>query len=331
MKPLIKKLTDSYGPSGHEEQIRDLIRAEIKGLADYVSIDALGNLIAVFRKKAKSGKKIMLAAHMDEIGLIVSHIDAKGFARFLPVGGVSTLTCIGSRARFANGAVGVIGIEKRENTNNVPTFEQLFIDFGVTSAEDCPVKMGDAGGFYRPYEEVGDRLVAKSMDDRIGCAVLIEVMRGVKRSPHEVQFVFTVQEEVGLRGAGPSAFGLEPDLALAVDVTRTGDTPKGIKMAVSLGAGAAIKVRDSSFLADPRLVALLEQRAAEAKLPFQREVLEAGGVDAAAIQVSRIGVPSGCVSIPCRHIHTPSEMVDLRDVQGAVKLILETLEKPIEI
>ena len=331
MKPLIKKLTDSYGPSGHEEQIRDLIRAEIKGLADYVSIDALGNLIAVFRKKAKSGKKIMLAAHMDEIGLIVSHIDAKGFARFLPVGGVSTLTCIGSRARFATGAVGVIGVEKRENTNTVPTFEQLFIDFGVTGAEDCPVKVGDAGGFYRPYEEVGDRLVAKSMDDRIGCAVLIEVMRGVKRSPHEVQFVFTVQEEVGLRGAGPSAFGLEPDLALAVDVTRTGDTPKGIKMAVSLGAGAAIKVRDSSFLADPRLVALLEQRAAEAKLPFQREVLEAGGVDAAAIQVSRIGVPSGCVSIPCRHIHTPSEMVDLRDVQGAVKLILETLEKPIEI
>lgn len=331
MKPLIRKLTDSYGPSGHEEQIRDLIRAEIKGLADYVSIDGLGNLIAVFRKKAKSGKKIMLAAHMDEIGLIVSHVDAKGFARFLPVGGVSTLTCVGSRARFANGAVGVIGIEKRENTNNVPTFEQLFIDFGVAGAEDCPVKVGDAGGFYRPYEEVGGRLVAKSMDDRIGCAVLIEVMRGVKRSPHEVQFVFTVQEEVGLRGAGPSAFGLEPDLALAVDVTRTGDTPKGIKMAVSLGAGAAIKVRDSSFLADPRLVALLEQRAAEAKLPFQREVLEAGGVDAAAIQVSRLGVPSGCVSIPCRHIHTPSEMVDLRDAQGAVKLILETLEKPIEI
>ncbi|MEK7325160.1 MAG: M20/M25/M40 family metallo-hydrolase, partial [Chloroflexota bacterium] len=201
----------------------------------------------------------------------------------------------------------------------------------ATGTGDCPVRVGDAAGFYRPFEEVGSRLVAKSMDDRVGCAVLIEVMRGLKRTPHEVQFAFTVQEEVGTRGAGPSAFGLEPDLALAVDVTLTGDTPKANKMAVSLGAGAAIKVRDSGMLADPRLVALLEQRAAEARLPVQREVLEGGSTDARSIQIARAGVPAGCVSIPCRHIHTPSEMVDLRDVEGAVALILQTLEKPIEL
>ena len=329
MKPLIKKLVESYGPSGSEEQIRELIRAEIKGLADYVSVDPLGNLIAVMKKKSKSGKKVMLAAHMDEIGVIATHVDAKGFVRFLPIGGVSALTCLGGRVRFANGTLGVIGIEDRKI--NSPALDQMFIDVGATSAGDCPVRVGDAAGFYRPFEEVGSRLVAKSMDDRVGCAVLIEVMRDLKRTPHEVQFAFTVQEEVGTRGAGPSAFGLEPDLALAVDVTLTGDTPKASKMAVSLGAGAAIKVRDSGMLADPRLVALLEQRAAEARLPVQREVLESGSTDARSIQLARAGVPAGCVSIPCRHIHTPSEMVDLRDVEGAVSLILQTLEKPIEL
>ena len=329
MKPLIKKLVESYGPSGYEDQISDLIRGEIKGLADYVTVDPLGNLIAVIKKKSKSGRKVMLAAHMDEIGVMVTHVDSKGFARFVPIGGVSALTCLGGRVRFADGTLGVIGIEDRKA--NSPALDQMFIDVGATGTGDCPVRVGDAAGFYRPFEEVGSRLVAKSMDDRVGCAVLIEVMRGLKRTPHEVQFAFTVQEEVGTRGAGPSAFGLEPDLALAVDVTLTGDTPKANKMAVSLGAGAAIKVRDSGMLADPRLVALLEQRAAEARLPVQREVLEGGSTDARSIQTARAGVPAGCVSIPCRHIHTPSEMVDLRDVEGAVALILQTLEKPIEL
>jgi endoglucanase len=329
MKPLIKKLVESYGPSGHEDQIRDLIRGEIKGLADYVTVDPLGNLIAVIKKKSKSGRKVMLAAHMDEIGVMVTHVDSKGFARFVPIGGVSASTCYGGRVRFADGTLGVIGVEDRRAGSS--SLDQMFIDVGATSADNCPVRVGDPAGFYRPFEEVGSRLVAKSMDDRVGCAVLIEVMRGLKRTPHEVQFAFTVQEEVGTRGAGPSAFGLEPDLALAVDVTLTGDTPKANKMAVSLGAGAAIKVRDSGMLADPRLVALLEQRAAEAKLPVQREVLEGGSTDARSIQLARAGVPAGCVSIPCRHIHTPSEMVDLGDVEGAVSLILQTLEKPIEL
>ena len=331
MKPLIKKLVESYGPSGHEDQIRDLIRGEIKGLADYVTVDPLGNLIAVIKKKSKSGRKVMLAAHMDEIGVIVSHIDAKGFARFQSIGGVSPLTCLGGRVLFANGVVGVIGMERRENPANAPTLDQMFVDVGATSADDCPVKVGDAAGFYRPFEELGARLVAKSMDDRIGCAILIEVMRALKRTPHEVQFAFTVQEEVGTRGAGPAGFGLEPDLALAVDVTLTGDTPKGSRMAVKLGGGAAIKVRDGGMLSDPRIVALLEQRATEGKIANQREVLESGTTDARAIQLARAGVPSGCVSIPCRHIHTPSEMVDLKDVQACVNLLVYTLERPIEL
>jgi len=329
MKPLIKKLVESYGPSGSEDQVRELIRGEIKGIADYVSVDPLGNLIAVIKKKSKSGKKVMLAAHMDEIGVIATHIDSKGFVRILPIGGVYLNTCVGQRVRFANGAIGVISPEERKAA---PTsFDQLYLDVGATSAADCPVKVGDSAGFYRPFEEAGSRLVAKSMDDRVGCAVLIEVMRGLRRTPHEVQFAFTVQEEVGTRGAGPAGFGLEPDLALAVDVTMTGDTPRGPRMAVALGGGAAIKVRDGGMLADPRIVELLEQRAGEGKIASQREVLEGGTTDARAIQLARGGVPSGCVSIPCRHIHTPSEMVDLRDVQACVNLLVYTLERQIEL
>jgi endoglucanase len=329
MKPLIKKLVEAYGPSGHEEQVREMIRAEIKGLADYVSVDPLGNLIAVIKKKAKSGKKVMLAAHMDEIGVMVTHVDSKGFLRVVPVGGVLLNALVGGRVRFGNGVVGVVDAEDRRG--NPASFDQVYVDVGAASADDCPVKVGDAAGFYRPYEEMGGRLIAKSMDDRIGCAILIEVMRGLKRTPHEVQFVFTVQEEVGTRGAGPSAFGLEPDLALAVDVTLTGDTPKANRMAVTLGGGAAIKVRDTGMLSDPRLVALLEQRATEGKVPVQREVLEGGSTDARSIQVTRSGVPSGCISIPCRHIHTPSEMVDMKDVQACVNLMVYTLERPMEL
>lgn len=333
MKPLIKKLAEAYGPSGHEGQVRELVRAEIRNLPDYISVDPLGNLIAVIKKKSKSGRKVMLSAHLDEIGVIVSHIDDRGFARFTNLGGVSPLTCLGGRVRFASGVTGVIGMDaRREDPSRPPTLSELFIDFGAASKADCPVKVGDVAGFFRPMEEVGEhRLVAKSLDDRIGVAILIEVMRALKSTPHEVAFVFSVQEEVGLRGAGTAAFGVEADLGLAVDVTRTGDTPNGLKMAVGLGGGPAIKVRDSGMLADPRVKDLLVQRAREAGLAYQLEILEAGTTDAAAMQIARGGMPAGCVSIPTRYLHTPSEMVDLTDVEGVVSLLLETLKKPIEI
>ncbi len=333
MKSLIQKLVEAYGPSGHEGQLRDMVRADIRHLPDYVTVDPLGNLIAVIKKKTKSGKRIMLSAHLDEIGVIVSHVDERGFARFTNIGGVSPLTCVGSRVRFADGTIGVIGLDaRRANPAQPPALSELFIDFGVTRRADCPVKVGDAAGFYRPMEMVGEhRLVAKSLDDRIGVAILMEVMRQLKSTPHEVAFVFSVQEEVGLRGAGTAAFGLDANLGIAVDVTRTGDTPQGIKMAIELGGGAAIKVRDSGMLADPRIKDLLVDRARGANIPYQLEVLEAGTTDAAAMQIARGGMPAGCISVPTRYIHTPSEMIDLRDVQACVQLLLETLRKPIEL
>jgi endoglucanase len=209
--------------------------------------------------------------------------------------------------------------------------EQLFIDVGATSRADCPVKVGDIAAFERPFLDLNGRLVSKAMDDRISVAVLIAALKAIKSTPHELVFVFSTQEEVGLRGATTAGYGVDPDLGLAVDVTLTGDTPKGIKMEVALGKGPAVKVRDGRMLADPRIVRWMAATAEKAGIPYQYEVLEGGTTDAAAIQLSRAGVPAGCLSIPTRYVHSPSEMVDLKDVQHAVRLLVELVSNPIEL
>jgi endoglucanase len=331
MISLIQKLVEITGPSGYESQIRAAVRAEVEALADEVRIDALGNLIAVKGQAIPGGKKIMLSAHMDEIGLIATHIDDNGFVRFTTVGGVRRMTCVGGRVRFLNGTGGVIGQENPDERTKLPEFEQMFIDVGAVSRVDCPVRVGDLAVFDRPFADYGSRLVSKAMDDRIGVAVLIETLRQLEQSPNLVFFVFSVQEEVGLRGATTAAFGLDPDIGIAVDVTGTGDTPKGLKMAISLGKGAAIKVRDGGMLSDPRVVEWMVQTAARANIPYQMEVLQGGTTDARAIQLSRAGVPTGCVSIPCRYIHAPSEMVEYADVQSAVRLLIALISQPVEL
>jgi putative aminopeptidase FrvX len=326
VKALIRKLTEAYGPSGREAELRQIVRAEIKGECDYITEDALGNLIGVVKAKAKSGRRIMLAAHMDEIGLIVSHIDEHGFARVAPIGGVYPLNCVGSRVRFASGRAGVIGHEEREDDKRVPALDHLFVDVGAADRESCPVRVGEMAVFDRPFVEAGNRLIAKAMDDRIGVAILIETMHRLKRTLHEIQFVFTVQEEVGLRGARTSAFHLDPEIAVSIDVTLTGDTPRCPPMAVALGKGPAVKVRDSGMISDPRVVEWMTGAAAAQRIPCQLEVLERGTTDAAMIQVSRAGVPAGCLSVPCRYVHSPSEMVDMGDVDYSVKLLLAMLQ-----
>jgi putative aminopeptidase FrvX len=338
MKNLIQKLTETFSPSGYESAIREVIRLEVEALADEVRVDALGNLIARKGTLGKNGKRIMLAAHMDEIGLIVTHIDEKGFIRFANIGGVLPHTMLSGRVQFANGTQGVIGMENYWHGDKLPGLRECYIDIGATSAKDCPVKVGDVAAFQRPFLDLGGRLVAKSMDDRIGCAVLIETLRALKTSPpragtgtnsHELYFVFTTQEEVGTRGATTSAFGIDPDLGLSADVTLTGDTPKDRPMAVSLGKGPAVKVKDGGMLADPRIVEWMCSTAEKKRIPYQREVLEGGTTDARAIQMARAGVPAGCLSIPCRYVHTPSEMVDYEDVQNSVKLMTALLSAPV--
>jgi putative aminopeptidase FrvX len=331
MKSLIQKLVETPSPSGREENIRQVIRLEVESYADDLRTDALGNLIARKGQVSQGGSKVMLDAHIDEIGVIVTHIDEKGFLRFTTIGGVRPATCLGGRVRFLNGQLGVIGSERVDDPGKLPNFENLYIDIGASQRSEVVIRVGDMAVFERPFLDLGDRLVSKAMDDRIGAAVLVETLRQWQPSPHQVFFVFSVQEEVGLRGATTAAFGVDPDIGLAVDVTGTGDTPKGLKMEVSLGKGPTIKVRDGGMISDPRLVNWMVRTAEKARIPFQLEVLEGGTTDARAMQLTRSGVPAGCVSIPCRYVHSPSEMVDYNDVQNAVRLLLELLRKPIQL
>jgi tetrahedral aminopeptidase len=333
MKKLLKQLTETFGPSGYEDEVRKLVRAEVKPFADEIKVDALGNLIVRQKptKQTKDTKKIMIAAHMDEIGLIVSHVDEKGFVRFSPIGGVFRRYVSGGRVRFLNGVQGVLGFDNLSSLNEVPTLDKVFIDVGATGKKDCPVKVGDVAAFDRPFTEMGNRLVAKSMDDRAGVLVAIETLRALKSTVHDVYFVFTTQEEVGAHGATTSAYGVDPDLGIALDVTPTGDTPNAFKVEMALGKGPCVKIQDIGSISDPRIVQWMIRTAEKNKIPYQREVLLVGGTDASAIQLTRAGVPTGCVSIPVRYVHSPSEMVDYSDLQNSVKLLTALLRAPIEL
>lgn len=328
MKDLIKKLTEAYGPSGSEEKIAEIIRKEIEPYVDEIKTDKMGSLIAV---KKGSGARVMLAAHADEIGLIITHIDKNGFLRFSSVGGVSTYRLSGMRVVFGDGLVGVIGLEKADDPAKAG-MDKMFIDIGVSSKEEAESKVaiGDFAVFRQDCVDLGDRVIAKAMDDRIGCAVLIESAKRLKNSPNEVHFVFTVQEEVGCRGAETAAYAIDPDLGIAVDVTGVGDTPESRTMEVSLGKGPAIKVKDSGIITQPKVKSFLVQVAKELNIPYQLEILEGGATDASSIQRSRGGVLSGVISVPSRYVHSPSEMVDINDVEGCVKLLTAVLEKDLK-
>lgn len=330
MKSLIEKLVSIPSPSGYEAKIRSAIREEIEPFVDEIRVDNLGNLIARKGQKSESGARIMLAAHMDEIGIIATHIDEDGFIRFAPLGGVFPRNCPAGHVQFLNGVTGVIGVERLESRSASPALSQLFIDIGASSRENHPIRVGDVAAFDRVFVDMGDRIATKALDDRIGVAVLIEILRKLDKSSdsagNEFYFVFSVQEEVGLRGATTAAFGVDPDFGIAVDVTLSGDTPNSIKMAVGLGKGPAIKVRDSGMLASPQIVNWMVETAEENNIPYQLEVLEGGTTDARAIQVTRMGVPAGCLSIPCRYVHSPSEVIDIHDAENAVDLLIAMLK-----
>lgn len=333
MKKLLQTLTETFGPSGYEEHVRETVRKEVASLVDEIRVDALGNLIAhkCPGKVSRDAKKIMVAAHMDEIGVIVSHVDEDGFVRFSPLGGVFRRYVLGGRVRFLNGTQGVIGFDRLDNLNELPTLDKIYIDVGATSRQDCPVQIGDVAAFDRPYSDLGSRLVAKSMDNRVGVLVAIETLRSLKSTPHDVYFVFTTQEEVGVRGAGTSAYGIDPAIGIALDVTAAGDTPHLHKTGMGLGKGPCIKIQDAGMIADPRIVQWMVRTAEKGKIPYQREVASRGGTDARAIQLARAGVPAGCIAVPVRYVHSPSEMVDFSDVQNTVKLLTALLRAPLDL
>jgi len=332
MRNLVQELVEIPGPAGAEHQVRNRIAEYLRGLGDGTRVDALGSLI--LRKgslRKNGGLRVMVVAHMDEPGIMVTHVDEHGFIRFTPVGAVRPQTCYGSQVRFVNGTAGVIGIEHLDSMEKSPTFDQMFIDVGTANRKDCPVQVGDLAAFDRPFLGLGDHLVGKAIDNRAGAAVLIETLRQVESSPHELHFVFSVQAGVDGQGAVTAAYATDPDLALVVDATVTGDTPKGNRAGTMLGKGPVIKLRDSTQLSNPAWVKWVATTAERAGIPYQLEVLEAGGVEARHIQHTRAGVPSGMLCFPCRYLHTPSEMASESDLRHTVRLLVELLSQPIKI
>ncbi len=325
----LKKITGIYGPSGHEERVVAYIQEEIKDLVDEVSVDALGNLIA--HKKGK-GPKVMVAGHMDQIGLMVTDIDDKGFLRFTNVGGINVAVTIGQRFVFADGRIGIVGKEEKQEIQKT-RLEHLYMDIGAKSKEEAEkmVSIGDMCVYYSVYYETENTAMATALDDRIGCFVMMEALKRLDKVENDCYFVFTVQEEVGTRGARTSAYKIDPDVGLAVDITLSGDTPEARRFAVSLHDGVAIKVRDNSLLAHPkvndRLIALCEEN----KIQYQMEVLEFGGTDAGAMSLTKEGVPASCLSIPTRYGHSDHEVISKEDVEASIQLLVKSLEKPFEI
>jgi len=320
MIELIRKLVEAWGPSGYEHQVRELIRVEVADLADEDECEVRAR---VGVGEGKGGPKVMIAAHMDEIGVMAMYTEkTSGYMRFTPIGGVLNTSLLGMRVRFENGVTGVIAAHDYFGTGrtNAAEIDNFFID--VNDGSSNLATSGTPAIFWRDYEERGARLIAKSMDDRIGCVVAIEAMRRLnKQTPNELYFVFTVQEEVGLRGARAAGYGVDPDLAIALDVTSTGDMAKDSKMEVKLGGGAAIKVHDTGLVVPPAVREWMINRAQSDGIPFQLELLTLGTTDAAGIQTARAGVPSGAISIPCRYVHTTSETVDINDVEACIKLL----------
>lgn len=318
---LLKKLTEADAPSGREKSVYSIIRCEAEKMGYEVMQDAMGSVIA---HKKGNGKKLMVAAHADEIGVIANYIDENGFIRFGAVGGLYIKELPMRRVRFSNGTVGVIGYEE-ESFKNKADIGKLFIDIGAKSRKEAEelVNIGDIAIFDGSFVTVGDTVISKALDDRAGCYILLKTMDAVKESANDLYFVFTSQEEVGLRGARTSAFAIMPDYAIAVDVTDTGDTPEAPKSDVKIGGGAAIKVMDRSVMCDKGVIDTLRSIAEEKGISYTNEIMADGGTDAGAIALTQGGVKTGGISVPVRYIHSPSELASKSDIKACIDLLYQ--------
>lgn len=322
---LLKKLCDVTAPSGNEAPVRALLEAELQGLADEIYTDAMGNLIA---RRGKGGKKIMFAAHMDEIGILVTYVEESGLLRFQNLGGLRLATMLGQRVRFLNGTDGCVQLTGGVEITKAKLTD-FYIDIGAKDKAEAEklVNIGDVAGFTAEFVQTETTVMAKSLDNRVGCYVLMEALKRAERTDNEIYAVFTVQEELGLRGAGVAAHAICPDMAVALDVTATGDTPGADTMHIKLGGGAAIKIKDGGILSHPEVVSLLEQISQKKEIPVQREVLLSGRTDVGAIHLTRDGVPSGAISVPTRYIHSPAEVACKSDVEACIALTVGVMEK----
>lgn len=332
---LLKDICEVPGTSGFEKRIRELVIKEVKPYVDSINIDNMGNVVTV--KKGKKNKKVMVAAHMDEIGFIVSHIDDQGFLRFNTLGGFDPKTLTAQRVivHGKKDLIGVMGskpihVMTPEERNRVVPITDYFIDLGMPKKEvEKYVEIGNPVTRQRELIEMGDCVNCKSIDNRVSVFILIETLKELKNAPYDVYGVFTVQEEVGIRGANVSALKIQPDFGFGLDTTIAFDVPgaRPQEKVTELGKGTAIKIMDSSTICDYRMVNYMKKTADKHKIKWQPEILPAGGTDTAGIQrMTAGGAISGAVSIPTRHIHQVIEMAHKHDIRGSIDLLKHCLQ-----
>ena len=323
MRDLLKRLMLTPSVSGREDKIREVIYNEIKDYCDEISTDAMGNLIA--RKKG-NGKKIMFCAHMDEIGFFASFITGEGNIKVSAVGGINAVSAAYQSVVSESGVRGVL---VPSTSDGAPKVDEMYIDIGAKNKKQAEkvVKIGDFFVCEPKLEKLqNQRYIGRPFDDRVGCAILIDAIKKVK-SQNDLYFVFSVQEEVGGRGAKPAAFAIAPDYGIALDVTMVGEKGGPSSMDVKLGSGCAIKIKDTSLISSPELVSKMREIASGRKIKYQDEILPAGGTDASPMQIAGRGSRVSVISIPSAHIHTSCEMVDMFDIKEAVKLTVALAEE----
>ncbi|RLC82890.1 MAG: M42 family peptidase [Chloroflexi bacterium] len=333
---LLKQLSEAIGVSGCEDEVRRIIRENVEPYVDEISVDSLGNLITYKKGEGQSPLKVMLSAHMDEVGFMITYIDEKGYLHFRPVGGIDERILLGKRVVIGEKRIpGVIGVKpihllKEEERNKVIPVDKLVIDIGASSKAEAEklVKIGDYAAFATAFTQLGSKVVkGKAFDDRAGCAVLAELVK--ERYPFDVYAVFTVQEEVGLRGAKVAAFRIGPDAAFALEGTIADDLPKkkDVSPTTRLGYGPAITIMDRSFVAFQPLVRLLVDTAEAEGIPYQFKQPLVGGTDSGAIHLTKEGIPSATVAVPCRYIHSPASILNLEDFENTIRLMKATLRR----
>lgn len=325
---MIKKFLNAFSVSGFEDELTGIISEELKDFYDNATVDPMGNLI-VFKKGKDSSKKLMIAAHMDEIGFIATDIDDSGMIRVAPIGGINPVASCFSRVAFKNGTKGVLVLEDGCKAADIRT-DKLFVDIGAEDGKKAArkVRVGDVCAVVPMIQKLSaKRYAAKACDDRICCAISAMAALQATEFAYDTYFVFTVQEELGCRGAKPGSFSIMPDYSIALDVTPCPATGNPNHLTVKLGGGAAVKIKDSSVICSPKMVDRLAELAKEKDIKFQYEVLLYGGTDTSQMQIAGSGSVAGCISLPTRYVHTPVETVDMDDLKCCVDLLVEFLEK----
>jgi len=333
---LLESLSNAFGPPGNEEEVRAILRKELEEYSDETRVDKLGNIFFVHHGK-DSSPKVMFAAHMDEVGFIITFMDGNGFLRFHTLGGITSNVMPGQTIllRGTKGDVkGLVGTKpphlmKEDERNKAVSMDDLFIDIGASNLEESEqkgVEIGTNGVFDVKFTELGGGfLKGKALDDRAGCTVLVEVFKALKDSPYNIVAVGTVQEEMGMRGARTAAWQADPDYALALEGTFAADVPGSSpeKVSSKLKGGPVVTILDQTVMAHPTVLKTLIKVGKEKSIPFQFKQVPMGGTDSGAIHLTKAGIPSGTVAVPCRYIHGPASVTHVDDVKNTVKLVTE--------